>query len=110
MSAKLRRLWRRCAAKKRSTAAEAQAGVPSRARGEESTTRMGVVGKPSPKERRDLIHAAVNGKWTGTAPSSRLGLGVESGSKRKGSGAKPLDEIATRFPIPFLNSNANESV
>eukprot|EP00946_MAST-07B_sp_MAST-7B-sp1_P004476 g4476.t1 len=65
---------------------------------EESTTRMGVVSKPSPKERRDLIHAAVNGKWTGTAPSSRLGLGVESGSKRKGSGAKPLDEIATRFP------------
>ena len=67
-------------------------------RREESTTRLGVVSKPSAKERRDLVRAAVNGKWTGTAPTSRKGLGDAGGAKKKGPGAKPLEEIPTRFP------------
>lgn len=79
---------------------------------EESTTRMGVVRKPSAQERRDLIRAHTTGKWTGTVPTSRLGLGEAGGTGKKkgqGPGAKPLDQIASRFPHSLFEKNRGES-
>ena len=76
---------------------------------EESTTRMGVVSKPSAQERRDLIRAHTRGKWTGTTPTSRQGFASAGKKKGQGPGAKPLDEIASRFPHSLFEKNRGES-